>query len=144
MTKHSLFRERVPIIKKIEHTAIIVKNIDESIAFYTDMFGMKLRTKGSNGKRILAFVYFEEHPESEIELIQDIDGEQTDYSPTGIVNHLAFTVEDIEAAIEHFKTKGLSFKAEAPGTSIDGAKIIFFEGPNGELLQLVQPTRSLQ
>ncbi|WP_102346308.1 VOC family protein [Bacillus sp. Marseille-P3661] len=129
------------MIKKIEHTAIIVKNIDEAIHYYSEMFGFKLRAKGDNGKRLMAFIQHEHQPEFEIELMQDIEL-VTDYSETGIVNHLAFTVDNILEAIDYYKGKGIVFNSDSPNTAIDGAQTIFFNGPNGELLQLVQPTRT--
>lgn len=129
------------MIKKLEHTAIIVKNMEDSIPFYTETFNFKLRTRGNNGKRDMAFLYHEHQPEFEIELIQDLEGSVT-YNGNGVVNHLAFTVEDIHKSMDYYKEKGIIFYSETPNTAIDGAKTIFFDGPNGELLQLVQPTRT--
>ncbi|MBU8907625.1 VOC family protein [Desertibacillus haloalkaliphilus] len=129
------------MIKKLEHTAIIVKDIEESIDYYCDMFGFKLRAKGDNGIRYLAFLYHEHQPEVEIELMQDMK-EGTEYSSVGIVNHLAFTVDHIEESIDYYKKKGVVFNSETINRSVDGAKTIFFHGPNGELLQLVEPTRT--
>ncbi|WP_245796471.1 VOC family protein [Domibacillus antri] len=82
------------MISKMEHTAIVVKDMDRSIQFYTNMFGFNVRLRGSSPIREMAFLYLEAQPDMEIELIRDIDpiGE---YSESGIVNHLAFTVEDI-------------------------------------------------
>jgi lactoylglutathione lyase len=52
---------------------------------------------------------------------------------------LAFTVEDIEAAINYFKQKGIEFASETPNPAIDGGKTVFFYGPDREYLQLVEP-----
>ncbi|MCJ7985412.1 VOC family protein [Priestia sp. OVL9] len=51
------------MIKKMEHTAIIVGDMDETIHYYSDMFGFKVRLKGSTEKREMAFLYLEEQPE---------------------------------------------------------------------------------
>jgi lactoylglutathione lyase len=129
------------MILKIEHTAIIVKDLEKSINFYSEMFGYKLRTKGNNGKRYMAFIFLENQPGIEIELIQDIEP-VVDYSRTGIVNHLAFTVENIEEAVYFYQQKGIEFKSQQPNPTLDGGKNIFFDGPDGELLQLVQPVNN--
>ncbi|GAB1795024.1 MULTISPECIES: VOC family protein [Priestia] len=125
------------MIKKMEHTAIIVGNMDETIHYYCDMFGFKVRLQGSNEKREMAFLYLEEQPGIEIELIRDIDpiGE---YNKSGIVNHLAFTVEDINKAIQHYKSKGIEFLSPEPQPTLEGGRMILFHGPNDELLQLVE------
>lgn len=124
----------------MEHTAVIVKDLDESIKYYIEMFGFELRTRGKNELRDMAFLFHTDYPQFEIELIEDLKKE-VKYEEVGIVNHLAFTVEDIFAAINYFKEKGVTFKSETPNTAIDGARTIFFYGINDELLQLVQPTR---
>ncbi|MEW4207524.1 VOC family protein [Priestia megaterium] len=125
------------MIKKMEHTAIIVGNMDETIHYYCDMFGFKVRLQGSNEKKEMAFLYLEEQPGIEIELIRDIDpiGE---YNKSGIVNHLAFTVEDINKAIQHYKSKGIEFLSPEPQPTLEGGRMILFHGPNDELLQLVE------
>lgn len=128
------------MIKKIEHTAIIVKNLEESIHYYTTIFGMSLRTKGDNKQRSMAFLYFETDPAHEIELIQDLQP-GAEYAAAGIVNHLAFTVENMEEAVRFYEGKGIEFHTDKPNVAIDGAKTSFFTGPNGELLQLVEPVR---
>ena len=83
------------------------------------------------------FLYLEEQPGIEIELIRDIDpiGE---YNKSGIVNHLAFTVEDINKAIQHYKSKGIEFLSSEPQPTLEGGRMILFHGPNEELLQLVE------
>ena len=88
------------MIYKMEHVAIIVKDMDESIQFYRDVLGFTVRLRGSNPNREMAFLYKEGQANMEIELIRDIV-QDTVYSDSGIVNHLAFTVRNIEEAIRN-------------------------------------------
>lgn len=126
-------------ITKIEHTAIIVSDIDRSIEYYHNMFGFELRTKGRNNIREMAFIYLPNDPGLEIELIRDlIPSEQ--YSDKGVVNHLAFRVENIQRSILFYKEKGIEFLSDEPKQAIDGGKTIFFYGPDRELLQIVEPS----
>lgn len=129
------------MIKKIEHTAIIVANMDHAIQYYSDMFGFMVRLRGSSTTREMAFLYLEEQPSIEIELIRDIDplGE---YNKSGIVNHLAFAVEDINQAISYYEKKGIKFLSDQPKSTLEGGLMILFYGPNGELLQLVERARN--
>lgn len=125
------------MISKIEHIAIIANDMDESIKFYSDMFGFKVRLRGSGPNREMAFLYLEKQPSMEIELIRDIDpiGE---YSENGLVNHLAFTVEDLDASIKYYKEKGIIFTSDETKPTLEGGRMILFYGPNKELLQLVK------
>ena len=127
------------MIRKMEHVAIIVKDMDQSIQFYSEMFGFTVRLRGNNPNREMAFLYLEAQPDMEIELIQDIDpvGE---YDESGIVNHLAFTVDDLEASIRYYREKGIVFTSEEPKPTLEGGRMILFKGPNEELLQFVERT----
>ena len=125
------------MIKKIEHVALIVTDMEKSISYYSNMFGFTLRTRRQNKSRDLAFLTLEQQPGFEIELIRDLVPQDL-YSDRGIVNHLAFTVEDIEEAIQFYKERGISFNSENYDIANDGTKTIFFYGPNRELLQLVE------
>ncbi|MFC5589406.1 VOC family protein [Sporosarcina soli] len=125
------------MIRKMEHVAIIVKDMDQSIQFYSEMFGFTVRLRGNNPNREMAFLYLEAQPNMEIELIQDIDpvGE---YDESGIVNHLAFTVDDLDASIRYYREKGIVFTSEEPKPTLEGGRMILFKGPNEELLQFVE------
>ncbi|MCK1986100.1 MULTISPECIES: VOC family protein [unclassified Peribacillus] len=129
------------MINKMEHIAIIVTDMDHTIQYYSDMFGFKVRLRGSSKKREMAFLFLEEQPSMEIELIRDIDpiGE---YNKSGIVNHLAFTVDDINQAISHYEKKGIKFLSIQPQSTLEGGLMILFYGPSGELLQLIERVRN--
>lgn len=129
------------MIKEVEHVALIVTDMDHSISYYSSMFGFTLQTRRQNQTREMAFLKHDQQPGFEVELIRDLD-QQDGYSDRGIVNHLAFTVEDIKVAIRFYREKGIIFHSETYDTASDGTKTIFFYGPNGELLQLVERSLS--
>lgn len=125
------------MIRKMEHVAIIVTDMDRSIDYYAEMFGFQVRLRGSNAKREMVFLYLEAQPDMEIELIRDVEpvGE---YNDDGKVNHLAFTVEDIDEAIAHYREKGIDFLSARANPTLEGGRMILFHGPDGELLQFVE------
>ena len=129
------------MISKMEHTAIIVSDMDRSIEFYSKTLGFNVRLRGNNPHRELAFLYLGTQPDMEIELIRDINpvGE---YAECGIVNHLAFTVEDIFEAIRYYKEKGIDFTSTETKPTLEGGRMILFYGPDRELLQLVERVKS--
>jgi lactoylglutathione lyase len=141
MGKTSQSKGDKKMISKMEHTAIIVMDMDRSIQFYSDMFGFNVRLRGSNPIREMAFLYLEAQPNMEIELIRDI-GPIGEYSESGIVNHLAFTVENIDEAVRHYKEKGIKFTSSETKPTLEGGRMILFYGPDRELLQLVERAKT--
>jgi lactoylglutathione lyase len=121
---------------KMEHVGIMVNDMDESLTFYQNILGLELRNREwLNDTVELAFLYFPEQPSVEVELIYD--GEPV--GNEGIVSHLAFTVENIEAELVRLKDEGVHLLDEKPRSVLrDTVKIAFFNGPNGEKLELVE------
>lgn len=126
------------MIKKVEHVAIMADSMEDSIKYYSELFGFQLRSRGDNGKREMAFLFHKNQPEFEIELISDLVPNDS-YSTKGIVNHLAFTVDNIDESVHFYKDKGVTFHTEHPKDALGGGRTIFFNGPSKELLQLVEP-----
>jgi lactoylglutathione lyase len=120
---------------KMEHVGIMVNDMDESLAFYQNILGLELRNREWLNETIeLAFLFFPEQPSVEVELIYGGPVENE-----GIVNHLAFRVENIEAELARFKEAGVKLVDEEPRSILNGTvKIAFFQGPNGEKLELVE------
>jgi lactoylglutathione lyase len=120
---------------KMEHVGIMVNDMDESLAFYQNILGLELRNREWLNDTIeLAFLFFPEQPSVEVELVYGGPVENE-----GIVNHLAFTVENIEAELVRFKEAGVKLIDEEPRSILNGTvKIAFFQGPNGEKLELVE------
>jgi lactoylglutathione lyase len=129
------------MIKKVEHVALIVKDIKASIEYYSSIFDFELRTRGENANKYMAFLAHKNQKDFEIELIQDKDP-NANYAEVGVVNHLAFTVENIDESIEYYKQKGIVFKTDEAKPPYPGAaRTIFFDGPSKEILQLVEPVK---
>ncbi|HLS66402.1 MAG TPA: VOC family protein [Pseudogracilibacillus sp.] len=125
------------MIERIEHTAIIVRDMKEALKFYCDTLGFTVRLQSDGGDRKLAFLYLDKASHTEIELIQDVSGSNT-YHKDGVVNHIAFAVNNIEETIHYLQKKGVSLSTDDIKKTVDGGKMILFYGPNDELLQLVQ------
>lgn len=124
-------------IKRIGHTAVIVKNLEESIKFYENVLNLQLRTTANTGKRKLAFLSLKDHQEVEVELIEELTDKESPYS-NGVIDHIAFLVEDIEETIKQFQDNDVTFLDEKPSLTAFGKKTIMFKGINGELLQLIE------
>ncbi|QFT89169.1 Lactoylglutathione lyase [Bacillus sp. THAF10] len=124
-------------IKRLEHVGVMVKDIEASIDFYTNIVGFTLKGKldHPNGEIKLAFLGFSEEGETELELIQGYN----DQLPTeGKVHHLALTVDCIETEYERLKKQDVTFIESEITTLPNGAKYIFFSGPDGEWIELFE------
>jgi lactoylglutathione lyase len=127
-------------IKKIEHVGVMTRDIAASIAFYRDVIGMELKgtLDHTNGEIKLAFLGFPGADETELELIQGYNGEL----PTeGKVHHIAFTVDTLEPEVERLKSLGVKTIDEEITTLPNGSRYYFFQGPDGEWIELFESTR---
>ena len=124
---------------KILHTMIRVKDMDESIRFYTDLLHMKLlaRKDYSGGKFTLAFVGYGNHAdEGSIELTYNWG--QSQYEMGDAFGHVAVGVEDIYHTCETISEKGGKV-VRPPGPMKHGTTLIaFVEDPNGYKIELIQ------
>ncbi|MDC3418412.1 VOC family protein [Aquibacillus salsiterrae] len=120
----------------MEHIGIMVNDMDESLAFYQNILGLELRNREwLNDTVELAFLFFKDQPSVEVELVYNGNS----IANEGIVNHLAFTVQSIDAELSKLKDAGVKLVDEEPRIILNGTvKIAFFEGPNGEKLELVE------
>lgn len=124
------------MIHKLEHVGVMVKDMDASIRFYTEVLGLQLAGRVSlDGETELGFLSFPETDNVQVELIsKGHDG----LPERGKVDHIAFTVSDIDRETERLKELGVKL-IEEPYTILDGVRIAFFYGPDGERLEFYQP-----
>ncbi|WP_169083185.1 VOC family protein [Paenibacillus sp. PL91] len=123
--------------RRLDHVGVMVKDIEASIAFYTNIIGFELkgRTLHTNGVIELAFLGFGETDETELELIQ---GYNDSLPIEGKVHHFAVTVDDVEAEFERLKQLDVSFVDEEITTLPNGYKYFFVSGLDGERIELFQ------
>lgn len=125
-------------VKKIEHVGVMVRNMDVSIKFYTEVVGLvHQRTMlHTNGVIKLGFLAFPGTSETVVELIEGYNGE---LPAEGRVHHIAFTVEDLVAEVERIRGLNVELRDKEITTLPDGARYFFFYGPDGEFLEFFEP-----
>ena len=124
---------------RILHTMLRVGNLDNSLAFYTDVLGMRLlrRTDYPEGKFTLAFVgYGAESAGAVIELTQNWGVDQYEIG-TGY-GHIALEVEDAYAACTDIRNRGGKVTREAGAMKGGTTVIAFVEDPDGYKIELIQ------
>ncbi len=114
----------VPQVEKIIHAGYLVRNLEESIAWYADIFGGThigggpSRTGGRN-----AFVNFDQ---VQVELIQPPDTSslpQAGYA----MDHVGYAVGDIHVCMGQCQSNGLTFAPGAPIANSVKQQVAYFE-----------------
>lgn len=128
-------------ITKLLHTRMRVSDMDQTIAFYTNVLGLEvLERKVSPRGSHLAFLRV---PNSD-ELI-----ELCSFPPSGPVKvqedlvHLAFQVENLDAAMAALQQQGIRI-TDGPTTSSSGSRFIFIDAPDGYEIELIERPPGVQ
>jgi lactoylglutathione lyase len=127
------------MLRKVEHIGIQVRDLDRSIKFYSEVLGLTLHKRiRLNETTELAFLPL---GESEIELI--CKATEYTFAKEGIVHHLTFRVDNVAGILDHLRKHGVELIHEQPlFLEKLGARIAFFWGPDGEKLELFEPSAS--
>ncbi len=121
------------------HTMIRVKNLEESVAFYTGLLGMKelRRTDVPDGKYTLVFVgYGDEKAHTVLELTYNYG--VAEYEQGTAFGHLALGVPDIYATCESLRKAGAKIAREPGPVKFGTTVIAFIEDPNGYKIELIE------
>lgn len=124
---------------RLLHTMIRVGDLEKSIAFYTEVLGMRLlrRKDYPGGRFTLAFVGFaDEAEQAAIELTYNWD--TSSYQLGNGFGHLAIEVDDAREACEEVKRRGGKVVREAGPMSHGTTVIAFVEDPDGYQIEFVQ------
>lgn len=125
---------------RLLHTMLRVRDLDASLDFYCQHFGMKLLRKQDfpGGEFTLAFVgYGDESDTAVLELTHNWGENQYDLG--NAYGHIAIGVEDAYGFCENLKTNGVDVVRE-PGPMKHGTTVIaFVKDPDGYMVELIQP-----
>lgn len=113
---------------KVDHIGIAVKNLDETLKFYTDILGLECQgTEVVEDQKVR--VAFLPIGDTEVELLESTseDGPIAKFIEKNGegVQHIAFRVDNIEEAIQHMLDKGMQMIDQKPRYGAGGAKIAF-------------------
>ncbi len=130
-------------IKRIDHIAIAVEDVDQAINFWQDALGMQL-SRQEDVPAEKAVVAFFPAGGSEIELVKPTAAD------TGVaiflekrgpgMHHVCLEVDDLEGMLAQLKAKGVQLINETPMTGSGGKKYAFIhpKSANGVMVELYQ------
>ena len=115
-------------IKRVEHIAIAVDSLEQSIDLMKNTFGIPLEYEEQIGQTRLAMLPV---GQTYIELLegQGPDSGVTKWigeKGTGLF-HICFEVEDIDGALAELRAKGVKLRDETPRTGHGGSRIAFLD-----------------
>ena len=105
-------------IKRVEHIAIAVDSLKQSIDLMKDTFGIPLEYEEQIGETRLAMLPV---GQTYIELLE---GPKV---PAPGLFHICFEVEDIDGALAELKQKGVKLRDETPRIGHGGSRIAFLD-----------------
>ena len=133
----------------IHHVGIAVADLDEGIAFYERVFGLRCvhtEVNEAQGVREAMLAVGDDATGSAmIQLLAPLTPESTiakflDRSGPGI-QQMAYTVDDLEATCAHLRAEGVRLLYDTPRAGTAGSRINFVhpKDSGGVLVELVEP-----
>lgn len=133
---------------RIDHIGVAVKDLDDAIKLYERSFGMELvhrETVESQGVEAVLLDVGDGH----VELLSPLG----DDTPVGKfiakkgegIHHVAYAVEDIEAALVQAEAAGIKLIDKEPRTGIRGSRVAFAHpaATGSVLTEIVEPSKEI-
>ncbi|MFN8496523.1 MAG: VOC family protein [Anaerolineae bacterium] len=128
-------------IKRLDHTAIIVGDMDKARWFYGDVLGLEEIRRPSNFKFAGAWYRGDGF---ELHLILEADtstragfGPGGEGAKVGMVHHLGLEVDDIQATESYLRRRGVTIIG-GPMPRGDGSIQLYVSDPDGNYLEFFQ------
>jgi len=131
------------MIEKLDHIGVAVKDLDQAMKLYKDIFGIEpsLIYESSYTKAKIAFFPI---GNVSIELIQPVTsdsvmGKFLEKRGEGI-HHIAYRVRDVDASLNHVEAKGVQLIDKKSRKVRENERVGFLnpKSTNGVLIELIQ------
>jgi methylmalonyl-CoA/ethylmalonyl-CoA epimerase len=133
----------MPRIKRIDHIAILVDDLEATLGFWRDALGLEL-THIQDVPAEQAQIAFLPTGESEVELVRPTTGDSglaryLEKRGPGM-HHICLEVDDIEGMLARLKEKGIQLINETPRQGHGGRKYAFIhpKSANGVMVELYE------
>lgn len=130
-------------ISHIEHIGIAVKNLDEAIKFYEEIFGLKCYAVEEVTDQKVKTAFFQVG-QTKVELMESTDPE----GPIGKfiekrgegIHHIAFATKGLQSSLDELRGKGIRLIDEKARKGAEGLNIAFIhpKDTQGVLIELCE------
>ena len=131
---------------RIDHIGLAVEDLEAAIALHTAAYGMEVvhrETVAEQGVEAVLLDVGENHVELLSPLAEDTPVGRFLAKRGPGLHHVAYQVEDIDAALEALRRQGLRLIDEQPRTVIRASRVAFLHpsASGGVLTELVEPAK---
>lgn len=125
------------IFKRIDHVEIVPRNVEQTIEFYVNILGFKIKSRNEVKMPPMREVIYLELGDTVIEIISVDDPKSKSEAPWEVgYRCIALEVDDMDKAVHYLKSKGIAM-AQGPidlGDSFRGE----IRDPDGLFIELRQ------
>ena len=132
---------------RIDHIGVAVQSIDDALRLYEQAYAMTLVHREVVEEQGVEAVLLDVG-ENHVELLQPLGpdtpvGRYLERRGAGI-HHVAYQVQDIEAALERLRSAGIELIDQSPRTGIRGSRVAFCHprSTGGVLTEIVEPAEA--
>lgn len=118
---------------QLYHTMIRVRDLDETLAFYTGFLGLEEARRHTIGDEATLVFLSDAERNYFVELTYNHDGRE--YELGDQFGHLAFLVDELEPVVEEVERRGWWYRRSKPSS---GSKYIFVKDPNGYDIEILE------
>jgi catechol 2,3-dioxygenase-like lactoylglutathione lyase family enzyme len=141
------------VIKEFLHIGVSVKDLEESVKFYTEVMQMDLDYRTKNKGDIISRIVGVENADLDVAVVikSNLRIELLDYKNAekkkkttypaqdqpGLV-HISFLVDNVDKEYERIKALGFEFNSPPMVARENGPKITYFKGPDNVVIEIFE------
>jgi len=122
---------------KFLHTSLTVRNMEESLAFYTEMLGLQFERRRTIPENHAEIAFVRDPVSGARVELTHWDGKDS-FEPGEQLDHLAFEVEDLDRTLMRLRSKNVRVAKEPYRLSGGSSRIAFVLDPNDVWIELIE------
>jgi lactoylglutathione lyase len=119
------------------HTSITVRQMDESLQFYTEVLGLEFERRRTIPENHAEIAFVKDPASGARVELTHWDGKDT-FEPGEQLDHLAFEVPDLDRFLIKMRTKNVKIAKEPYRLSGGTSRIAFILDPNDVWIELIE------